>query len=131
MFVEKIFLFKINITNYTTISIYVLVCLLFLRKRIGQTTSHFSTGCEKPAKNRFRDFMETYFSPKDKDEFDSQFKGKIIGIGALIQEKKGYLYLGPLTIGAPAWKSKQLNEGDKILKVRSKPNDLGIATLGE
>ncbi|WP_455580191.1 hypothetical protein [Chryseobacterium taklimakanense] len=72
----------------------------------------------------------SYFSPKDKDEFDSQFKGKIIGIGALIQEKKGYLYLGPLTIGAPAWKSKQLNEGDKILKVRSKPNEEPVNVVG-
>ena len=71
-----------------------------------------------------------YFSPKDKDEFDSQFKGKIIGIGALIQEKKGYLYLGPLTIGAPAWKSKQLTEGDKILKVRSKPNEEPVNVVG-
>lgn len=71
-----------------------------------------------------------YFSPKDKDDFDSQFKGKIIGIGALIQEKKGYLYLGPLTIGAPAWKSKQLAEGDKILKVRSKPKEEPVNVVG-
>lgn len=71
-----------------------------------------------------------YFSPKDKDDFDSQFKGKIIGIGALIQEKKGYLYLGALTIGAPAWKSKQLNDGDKILKVRSKPTEEPVNVVG-
>ncbi len=51
------------------------------------------------------------------------FKGKVIGIGAIIQEKKGNLYLGALSIGAPAWKSKKLSEGDKILKVRSKPNE--------
>ena len=71
-----------------------------------------------------------YFSPKDKDEFDTQFKGKVIGIGAIIQEKKGDLYLGALTIGAPAWKSKQLSEGDKILKVKSKPKDEAVNVLG-
>ncbi len=71
-----------------------------------------------------------YFSPKDKDEFDSSFKGKIIGIGAIIQEKRGYLYLGPLTIGAPAWKSKQLSEGDKILKVRSLPDQEPVNVVG-
>lgn len=71
-----------------------------------------------------------YYSPKNKEEFDSQFKGKIIGIGAVIQEKKGYLYLGPLTIGAPAWKSKQLSEGDKILKVKSKPGDDAVNVVG-
>ncbi|MBS1572007.1 MAG: tail-specific protease, partial [Bacteroidetes bacterium] len=60
-----------------------------------------------------------YFSPQDKDDFDTSFKGKIIGIGAIIQEKKGYLYLGALRIGAPAWKSKKLTEGDKTSKLKS------------
>lgn len=71
-----------------------------------------------------------YFSPKDKEDFDTNFTGKVIGIGAIIQEKKGYLYLGPLTIGAPAWKSKQLSEGDKILKVRSKPDEEAVNVVG-
>jgi len=71
-----------------------------------------------------------YYSPKNKEEFDMQFKGKVIGIGAIIQEKKGYLYLGPLTIGAPAWKSKQLTEGDKILKVKSKPKEDAVNVVG-
>lgn len=71
-----------------------------------------------------------YYSPKNKEDFDTQFKGKIIGIGALIQEKRGYLYLGALTIGAPAWKSKQLSEGDKILKVKSKPSEDAVNVVG-
>lgn len=71
-----------------------------------------------------------YYSPKDKEDFDTQFAGKIIGIGALIQEKKGYLYLGDLTIGAPAWKSKQLSAGDKILKVKSKPKEDAVNVVG-
>lgn len=71
-----------------------------------------------------------YYSPKDKEEFDMAFTGKVIGIGAVIQEKKGYLYLGPLTIGAPAWKSKQLTEGDKILKVKSKLKDDAVNVVG-
>ena len=71
-----------------------------------------------------------YYSPKDKEDFDTQFTGKVIGIGAIIQEKKGNLYLGALTIGAPAWKSKQLSEGDKILKVKSKPKDDAVNVVG-
>ena len=71
-----------------------------------------------------------YYSPKNKEDFDTQFTGKVIGIGAIIQEKKGYLYLGALTIGAPAWKSKQLSEGDKILKVRSKPDEDPVNVVG-
>lgn len=71
-----------------------------------------------------------YYSPKNKEDFDTQFKGKVIGIGAIIQEKRGYLYLGALTIGAPAWKSKQLSEGDKILKVKSKPDEDAVNVVG-
>jgi len=63
-----------------------------------------------------------YYSPQGKEDFDNDFKGKIIGIGAVIQEKKGNLYIGTLSIGAPAWKTKQLTEGDKILKIKSNPN---------
>lgn len=71
-----------------------------------------------------------YFSPVDKEDFDARFKGEIIGIGAVIQEKKGSLLLGELTIGAPAWKSKQLTAGDKILKVKSKPNEEAVNVSG-
>ena len=71
-----------------------------------------------------------YFSPKDKEDFDSQFAGKVIGIGAQISEKKGRLYIGPLVIGAPAWKSKQITEGDEILKVKSNPKDDPVNVVG-
>lgn len=71
-----------------------------------------------------------YFSPKDKEDFDVNFTGKVIGIGAVIQEKKGNLYLGALTTGAPAAKSKQLSEGDKILKVRSMPDQEPVNVVG-
>ncbi|MDL1913931.1 MAG: tail-specific protease [Bergeyella sp.] len=71
-----------------------------------------------------------YFSPVNKEEFDIRFKGKVIGIGAVIQEKRGNLFLGPLTIGAPAWKSKRLTEGDKILKVRPTPKDDFVKITG-
>lgn len=71
-----------------------------------------------------------YYSPKNKEDFDTQFTGKVIGIGAIIQEKKGFLYLGALSLGAPAWKSKQLSEGDKILKVKSKPGEDAVNVVG-
>ncbi len=71
-----------------------------------------------------------YFSPKNKDDFDSSFSGTIVGIGAYIQERKGNLFLGELTIGAPAWKSKQLTQGDKILKIKSKPNEETVNVPG-
>lgn len=113
-------------------------------KAIGEakdyTTNFFKRIKKRKTMDAFSQYMNAYtevfdphtnyFSPKDKDEFDTQFKGKVIGIGAIIQEKKGDLYLGALTIGAPAWKSKQLSEGDKILKVKSKPKEDAVNVLG-
>lgn len=71
-----------------------------------------------------------YFSPQDKEDFDVNFKGKVIGIGATIQESKGRIKIGTLVVGAPAWKSKQVNEGDEILKVKSKKDEEPINVTG-
>ena len=71
-----------------------------------------------------------YFSPQDKEDFDVSFKGKVIGIGATIQEKKGKILIGTLVVGAPAWKSKQISEGDEILKVKSKKDEEPINVTG-
>ncbi|MCB9203038.1 MAG: carboxy terminal-processing peptidase [Flavobacteriales bacterium] len=59
----------------------------------------------------------TYFSPKEQDNFNSSISGKIIGVGARLQDKKGYPIFVELIIGGPAWKSNQIEVGDKILKV--------------
>lgn len=71
-----------------------------------------------------------YFSPQDKEDFDVNFVGKVIGIGATIQESKGKIKIGTLVVGAPAWKSKQVSEGDEILKVKSKSNEEPINVTG-
>ena len=71
-----------------------------------------------------------YFSPQDKEDFDVSFKGKVIGIGATIQESKGKILIGTLVVGAPAWKSKQISEGDEILKVKSKKDEEPINVTG-
>lgn len=58
-----------------------------------------------------------YLSPKDLSQFNSSISGKIIGIGARLQDKKGYPVFMELIVGGPAWKSKEIEIGDKILKV--------------
>lgn len=71
-----------------------------------------------------------YFSPQDKEDFDVNFTGKVIGIGATIMEKRGKIVIGTLVVGAPAWKSKQISEGDEILKVKSKKDEEPINVAG-
>lgn len=71
-----------------------------------------------------------YFSPQDKEDFDINFTGKVIGIGATIMEKRGKIVIGTLVVGAPAWKSKQISEGDEILKVKSKKTEDPVNVAG-
>jgi carboxyl-terminal processing protease len=59
----------------------------------------------------------TYFSPKDKEDFEVNISGQLEGIGAKLEDKKGYATISELIIGGPAWKSKELEPGDKIIKV--------------
>jgi carboxyl-terminal processing protease len=59
-----------------------------------------------------------YFSPKEKEDFNTSMSGRLFGIGAQLSDKKGYATIVELIIGGPAWKSKKLDVGDKILKVQ-------------
>ncbi len=59
----------------------------------------------------------TYFSPKNKEDFDFGISGKLEGIGALIQDIKGYPTIKEIVIGSPSWKQGELEAGDKVLKV--------------
>ncbi|WP_260391085.1 carboxy terminal-processing peptidase [Apibacter muscae] len=76
------------------------------------------------------DVHTTYFSPKDKDNFNSSMSGKIIGIGATLQDIKGYPTIKELVIGGPAWKSKEIEAGDKIIKVQQGKKGEPVSVVG-
>lgn len=76
------------------------------------------------------DVHTTYFSPKDNDNFNTAMSGKIIGIGATLQDNKGYPTIRELVIGGPAWKSKQIEAGDKIVKVQQGKNGTPVNVVG-
>lgn len=58
-----------------------------------------------------------YFSPKEKENFDLNISGQLEGIGAQLQDQKGYATIVKLIVGGPAWKSKKIEVGDKIIKI--------------
>ncbi len=58
-----------------------------------------------------------YFSPDDKDKFDISMSGKFEGIGARLQKKNDAVEVSELISGGPAWRGKELEAGDLILKV--------------
>ncbi len=58
-----------------------------------------------------------YFAPDEKERFDVSMSGKLEGIGARLQKKNDYTEISELISGGPAWRGKELETGDIILKV--------------
>lgn len=59
----------------------------------------------------------SYFAPEDKERFDVSMSGKLEGIGARLQKKNDFTEITELISGGPAWRGKELEPGDVILKV--------------
>ncbi|MBC5836863.1 carboxy terminal-processing peptidase [Flavobacterium muglaense] len=58
-----------------------------------------------------------YFAPEEKERFDVSISGKLEGIGARLQKKNDYTEISELISGGPAWRGKQLESGDLVMKV--------------
>ena len=65
----------------------------------------------------------SYFAPEDKERFDVSISGKLEGIGARLQKKGDFTEITELISGGPAWKGKQLESGDLVLKVAQAANE--------
>ncbi|MBL7885476.1 MAG: carboxy terminal-processing peptidase [Flavobacterium sp.] len=59
----------------------------------------------------------SYFAPDEKERFDVSMSGKLEGIGARLQKKNDYTEITELILGGPAWRGKELEAGDIVLKV--------------
>lgn len=58
-----------------------------------------------------------YYEPKDKEKFDQDMAGKFEGIGARLMQDGEYVKVNEIIPGGPAWKQKELEVGDVIMKV--------------
>jgi carboxyl-terminal processing protease len=77
--------------------------------------------------DRFSDYINSiteqfdphtsYFSPNDKEDFDIGMSGRLEGIGARLQADGEYTKVSEIVVGGPAWKEKNLEAGDVIMKV--------------
>lgn len=70
-----------------------------------------------------------YFPPDEKERFDVSMSGKLEGIGARLQKKNDYTEVSELISGGPAWRGKELESGDVILKV-AQGNDEPVEVVG-
>lgn len=87
--------------------------------------------------NSFVNMMDPhsdYFLPVAKRSWDERLSGKFYGIGAQIGEQNGYLRIAAVSVGGPAWRSGEIEEGDLILKVGQgdeKPVDIAGFSIPE
>ena len=59
-----------------------------------------------------------YFPPVEKQNFEESISGEFFGIGASLRDDdNGYIKIETLITGSPAWKSKEINPGDILLKI--------------
>jgi carboxyl-terminal processing protease len=59
----------------------------------------------------------TYLAPQQKEEFDFQLTGRMDGIGAVLREKEGLIYVEDIVPGSASYRQGQLKKGDAILGV--------------
>jgi carboxyl-terminal processing protease len=61
----------------------------------------------------------TYYAPLTSEQFNIDMSGTLEGIGALLQEQTDgdYIRVEKVIPGSPAWRQKELKEGDLILTV--------------
>ncbi len=71
----------------------------------------------------------TYFAPDEKERFDVGISGKLQGIGALLLKKNDQIEISELISGGPAWRGKQLEKGDLVLKV-AQGNGVPVDVVG-
>lgn len=64
-----------------------------------------------------------YFAPEDKEKFDTSMRGSLEGIGARLQKEGDYIKISELIPGGPAWRGKQLEQDDLIMKVAQGSDD--------
>ncbi len=71
-----------------------------------------------------------YLAPKGKEEFDTRMSGKLEGIGARLQKRMDYIKIVELISGGPAWRSKELEVEDVILKVKQEDEEFPVDIVG-
>ncbi|KIO77189.1 peptidase S41 [Pedobacter lusitanus] len=64
-----------------------------------------------------------YFNPANASEFNEQMSRSIEGIGAYLQSENDVLKIAEVTPGGPAFKSKLLHAGDRIIGVAQETGD--------
>ena len=70
-----------------------------------------------------------YMAPREEKAFNTSISGQLEGIGAVLQQKDGYISITSIVPGSPAAKSGRIAVGDQILEV-AQGNDEYVSIVG-
>ncbi len=71
-----------------------------------------------------------YLAPRNKEVFEQRMSGKLEGIGAGLQKRMDYIKVTYLVSGGPAWRGKELDIDDIILKVKQEKEEVPVNIVG-
>jgi carboxyl-terminal processing protease len=93
-------------------------------KRLTQSHSEDAFQLYMNAFARQVDPHTSYLSPRNAEQFQSEMNLSLEGIGAVLQLVDDYTVIRSLVPGGPASKSNQLSDGDRIIGVAQKNEDM-------
>ncbi len=113
-------------------------------KATSEMKESYEDWFERIEKTRRSDYFETfvntithvfdphsdYFNPKEKEDFDIRMGGKLQGIGARLVADGEYTKVTEIIPGGPAWKGKDLQADELIMKVRQKGEEEALNIQG-
>ncbi|MDD4819956.1 MAG: S41 family peptidase, partial [Flavobacteriales bacterium] len=65
----------------------------------------------------------SYMAPREEKDFNNKMSGQLEGIGAVLQQKDGYITISSIMPGSPSAKNGKLEVGDQILEVAQGDNE--------
>ena len=71
-----------------------------------------------------------YYAPREREDFDIRFRGRLEGIGASLTTEDGYAKVASIVVGGPAWKADELKADDLITAVRQNDQEEAVEVKG-
>ncbi|MEO0787040.1 MAG: carboxy terminal-processing peptidase [Bacteroidota bacterium] len=99
-------------------------------ERMGRTTRDQMISRYINSMTTAHDPHTSYFAPRDRENFDIRFRGRLEGIGATLTIEDDYTKVTMIVVGGPAWSGKELEEDDLIMAVRQEGDEEAVDVKG-
>ena len=71
---------------------------------------------------KLNDYQSEYLSPEAKARWDANFNREFVGVGLSLSTTHSYPIISEVIIDGPAWKTRAIKPGDRLLAIAAKDN---------